>query len=63
MNEASNFCNGACLERQKTSTSVSDLFYYNPTGRSLESKSLPIDLVHANPKYTQLDTHSYFGAH
>ena len=63
MNEAANFCNGACLERQKTNESMADMFYYTPTGRSLESKSLPLDTVHANSKFTQLDTHNYFGAH
>ena len=63
MNEAANFCKGACLERQKSSESMADMFYYTPTGRSLESKSLPIDVEHANNMYTQLDTHNYFGAH
>ena len=63
MNEAANFCKGACLERQRTAESMADMFYYTPTGRSLESKSLPIDVEHANSMYTQLDTHNYFGAH
>lgn len=63
MNEAANFCNGACLERQRANDSMADMFYYTPTGRSLESKSLPLDTVHANSKFTQLDTHNYFGAH
>lgn len=45
------------------SASVADMFYYTPTGRNLEMKSLPIDTEHANSKYRQLDTHNYYGAH
>jgi alpha-glucosidase (family GH31 glycosyl hydrolase) len=63
INDAANFCNGACLERQRANDSLADMFCYTPTGRSLESKSLPLDTVHANSKFTQLDTHNYFGAH
>jgi hypothetical protein len=37
-------------------------FYYTPSGRSLEERSLPVDLKHYNG-YTQLDTHNYFGTH
>jgi alpha-glucosidase (family GH31 glycosyl hydrolase) len=36
-------------------------FYYTPSGRDLESRTLPIDLKHYNG-YTQLDAHNYFGS-
>jgi alpha-glucosidase (family GH31 glycosyl hydrolase) len=61
-NEPSNICNGACIENQRISNSMQDQFYYTPTGRSLETKSLPVDLKHANG-YTQLDSHNYYGSH
>jgi len=62
MNEAANFCQGSCLERQKAEKSDADLLSYTPTGRSLEFKSLPLDIVHANGM-TSLDTHNIYGAH
>lgn len=36
MNEAANFCQGVCLESQRTSMSDADYLTYTPTGRSLE---------------------------
>ena len=39
-----------------------DQLIYTPTGRSLEAKSLPVDLVHEGGR-TQLDAHNYYGAH
>jgi len=62
MNEAANFCNGACLNRQKVSDSALDQLIYTPTGRSLEAHSLPVDLVHYDGR-TQLDAHNIYGAH
>jgi alpha-glucosidase (family GH31 glycosyl hydrolase) len=60
MNEAANFCNGACHERDAATVTMADNLYYLPTGRDLEYKSLPIDIVHSNG-VTQLDAHSYYG--
>jgi|1048.fasta_scaffold135105_1 alpha-glucosidase len=40
--------------------SVNDEILYTPTGRSLEHKSLSVDIVHSNG-VTQLDAHSYYG--
>lgn len=60
MNEAANFCNGACHDRQKSAKSLNDKLIYTPTGRDLEYKSLPVDIMHSNGM-SQLDTHSYYG--
>jgi alpha-glucosidase (family GH31 glycosyl hydrolase) len=61
MNEASNFCTGACYESQKAK---SPLFYnlpYVPSGRDLEEKSLALDGLHYG-NVTELDAHSLFGS-
>jgi alpha-glucosidase (family GH31 glycosyl hydrolase) len=60
MNEASNFCTGACYEAQKKMNSSKLNLPYTPTGRDLNAKSIDIDAMHAN-NYTELDTHSLFG--
>jgi lysosomal alpha-glucosidase len=62
MNEAANFCDGACVDSQRTDKSDADFLRYTPTGRSLERKSLPLDIEHYN-KMTTLDTHNIYGAH
>jgi alpha-glucosidase (family GH31 glycosyl hydrolase) len=36
MNEASNFCVGACYKRQTVNNSVKNMLKYVPTGRDLE---------------------------
>jgi hypothetical protein len=67
MNEASNFCNGVCYESQLSSSPVKDRLPYVPTMRNLETKSLPLDSVHADNEemgtmgVTELDAHSLFG--
>lgn len=61
MNEAANFCNGPCHERQKALSSELDKLIYMPTGRDLQTKALPIDIKHFN-NFTQLDAHSYYGS-
>jgi hypothetical protein len=66
MNEASNFCNGVCYESQLSSSPVKNLLPYVPM-RNLETKSLPLDSVHADNEemmtmsVTELDAHSLFG--
>jgi len=62
MNEASNFCNGACVPKQR-STKRSDLdsVYFIPTGRNIEQQSISIDALHYDGR-TQFDAHSLYGA-
>jgi alpha-glucosidase (family GH31 glycosyl hydrolase) len=60
MNEASDFCGGACNESQKVDPSVQSNLKYLPTGRDLETASMPVDAMQANG-YMQLDTHSFYG--
>jgi alpha-glucosidase (family GH31 glycosyl hydrolase) len=60
MNEASNFCNGACYPDQQVANPVKNKLKYTPTGRDLEGKSMPLDTTHYNG-YLQLDAHSYYG--
>ncbi len=40
---------------------MQDKLYYTPSGRSLEDKSLPIDIKHYSGQ-TQLDSHNYYGS-
>lgn len=67
MNEASNFCNGVCYQSQLSSSPVKDQLPYVPSMRNLETKSLPLDGVHADNKemmtsgVTELDAHSLYG--
>jgi hypothetical protein len=60
MNEASNFCAGACYSEQKAKNATKLSLPYTPTGRDLETKSIDLDAKHSN-NYTELDTHSLFG--
>lgn len=43
MNEASNFCVGACYQRQVPAKPVKTMLKYIPTGRDLEVQSMPLD--------------------
>lgn len=65
MNEASNFCNGACYLEQTHSDPVKHKLGYIPTGRDLETKSIALDAFHVNTsdgyQITELDAHSLFG--
>lgn len=65
MNEASNFCNGACYSEQLAASPTKHKLAYTPTGRDLETKSIALDAVHAAPLreeiVTELDAHSLFG--
>lgn len=61
MNEASNFCNGVCNKDQLAASPVSYMLPYTPSGESLETKAISLDVLHNNG-YTQLDAHSLFGA-
>ena len=60
MNEASNFCNGICHEKQRPAHPIKQNLKYIPTGRDLEFKSISLDVQHKDGSY-QLDTHSLFG--
>jgi hypothetical protein len=61
MNEASNFCYGTCDGTQVVPAPVSQKLPYTPTGEDLETKSISLDVQHANGML-QLDAHSLFGA-
>lgn len=65
MNEASNFCNGACYSDQMYGTPTRHKIPYTPTGRNLETKSMPLDAYHPSDpldkNITELDAHSLFG--
>lgn len=61
MNEAANFCNGACTPRQRQQRSELDYVTFLPTGRNIEQQSIAVDAVHYDGR-TQLDAHSIYGA-
>ena len=65
MNEASNFCNGVCYKNQTAVEQSKHKIPYTPTGRDLETKSMPLDAYHTTdpiPKnVTELEAHSLFG--
>lgn len=62
MNEASNFCNGPCQSDAETySNSIAFNLPYTPTGESLQTKAINLDVQQAQ-NYTQLDAHSLFGS-
>ena len=46
MNEASNFCNGVCYKNQSAAAPQKHKLAYTPTGRELETKSMPLDAYH-----------------
>ena len=48
MNEASNFCYGTCDGTQLVDFPVSEKLPYTPTGESLETKSVSLDVQHFN---------------
>ena len=61
MNEASDFCSGACFFDQQIKNSVQSKLKYVPTNRRLETKSMSVDALHYG-NILELDTHSLFGA-
>ncbi len=61
MNEASNFCSGACKSDQKVENPVKNLLNYQPTGRELETNSMTLDAYHKGNNAIELDMHSLFG--
>ena len=65
MNEVSNFCAGPCYKDQMATVPVKHKLQYTPTGRDLESKSLPLDAYHDtgpdDKNITELEAHSLFG--
>jgi alpha-glucosidase (family GH31 glycosyl hydrolase) len=60
MNEASDFCGGVCYGSQKLDVQKKYDLKYTPTGRDLESQSLPLDGYHYGGLY-EVDVHSLFG--
>lgn len=60
MNEASNFCDGPCFQRQKAEMPVKHNLPYVPSGRDLEHKAISLDATHYGG-VTELDAHSTFG--
>lgn len=60
MNEASDFCPGACYYDQQIGLPNKNNLRYVPTGRDLQQKSIDLDVMHYN-NYTELDTHSLMG--
>lgn len=59
MNEASNFCNGACYKDQMAESPSKYKLPFVPTGRDLETKAISLDAKHAGG-LTELDVHSMF---
>jgi len=59
MNEASNFCNGACYAKQVPEMPVKYNAPYWPAGRDLSIKSIDLDATHANGR-NQLEMHNLF---
>jgi len=60
MNEASNFCTGACLKNQRSTSPIAAKLRYTPTGENIETKAIAMDAKHFN-NYTELDAHSFYG--
>lgn len=59
MNEATNFCNGYCIESERPVDSKRNKPYYVPGWRDLEDKALGVDGMHANG-FQEYDMHSMF---
>ena len=59
MNEATSFCDGACLESQKNPDSVLYSAPYWPTGRNLNSQVIDVDAMHDN-KRSELEYHNMY---
>jgi hypothetical protein len=60
MNEASNFCNGACYSKQAVENSVANSLKYTPSQRNLETKSIAVDVRHYDGTW-ELDAHNIYG--
>jgi hypothetical protein len=60
MNEASNFCDGACYADQIAPSPVQYKLPYLPSLRNLETKSIALDSIHQGD-ILELDAHSLFG--
>jgi hypothetical protein len=48
MNEATNFCNGYCVDGERPVDSLRNKPYYVPGWRDLEDKALGVDGWHSN---------------
>jgi alpha-glucosidase (family GH31 glycosyl hydrolase) len=48
MNEATNFCNGYCVESERPTDSLRNKAFYVPGWRDLEDKALGVDGWHNN---------------
>jgi alpha-glucosidase (family GH31 glycosyl hydrolase) len=61
MNEPSNFCNGVCVDNQKSDSPLLHQLPYIPTGSNFEAKTLSLDATHKNG-VKELDAHSLYGS-
>jgi len=59
MNEATNFCDGYCIEEERPKSSLRNKAFYVPGQRDLESESLGVDGRHDNG-FTEFDAHNTF---
>jgi len=59
MNEATNFCDGYCIEEERPKNSYRNKPFYVPGQRDLESESLGVDGRHENG-FREYDTHNTF---
>jgi len=59
MNEATNFCDGYCIEEERPKNSLRNKPYYVPGQRDLESESLGMDGRHDNG-FHEYDAHNTF---
>ena len=59
MNEATNFCDGYCIEEERPKNRLRNKPYYVPGQRDLKSASLGVDGRHDNG-ITEYDAHNTF---
>jgi alpha-glucosidase (family GH31 glycosyl hydrolase) len=59
MNEATNFCNGYCIESERPTISLKNMAYYVPGWRDLEDKALGVDGLHYGGLH-EYDVHNLF---
>jgi alpha-glucosidase (family GH31 glycosyl hydrolase) len=60
MNEASNFCNGFCSEKDRVEDTIQRRLFYTPGARDLDVKSISIDATHEGG-VTEFEAHSTYG--
>lgn len=55
-------CNGVCYSDQRAENPLQWNLPYIPTGRSLETRALPLDATHEDG-IKELDVHSLYGTY